>query len=314
MPEGHRNIWERMCTLVHTPHEARPWMEFRCDQDVSLFLGKFIDDFDNIPLLDENDHGFIFRGQSNSEWTLKPRLVRVWDEMYGRCRNKTRVVQEALLKEYDAIQYFQKRVGSAEASFRSLSRALSLDTYAEWLAAMQHYSAPTRLLDWTSSFYVALYFAVEEPRVDGAVWILNAQTVREYTDKVISEKGYGVEQANAVFASCESYVEFGVGLAPIVEVVSNQFKTDRMIAQHSLFTLSYQLFFDHAYVGLPMLDRLPPVLIKIVIPSESKRIIRQRLSKINLFADVLFPGLDGIGRAVNERVVIFLDAFGRSLE
>jgi len=32
--------------------------------------------------------------------------------------------------------------------------------YLQWLAIMQHYGAPTRLLDWTYSFYVAAYFAL----------------------------------------------------------------------------------------------------------------------------------------------------------
>ena len=37
----------------------------------------------------------------------------------------------------------------------------------EWLALMQHYGTPTRLLDFTRSPYVACYFALEElPRTD----------------------------------------------------------------------------------------------------------------------------------------------------
>ena len=36
------------------------------------------------------------------------------------------------------------------------------DNRLEWLALMQHYGAPTRLLDFTRSPYVACFFALEE--------------------------------------------------------------------------------------------------------------------------------------------------------
>jgi hypothetical protein len=41
---------------------------------------------------------------------------------------------------------------------------------------MQHYKAPTRLLDWSYSPYLAAYFACSSnPNIDGAIWALNMQ-------------------------------------------------------------------------------------------------------------------------------------------
>src|SRR5262245_12694240 len=47
----------------------------------------------------------------------------------------------------------------------------------QWLALMQHHGAPTRLIDFTWSPYVAAFFALERTVGDGVVWAMNPARV-----------------------------------------------------------------------------------------------------------------------------------------
>lgn len=303
------NPWLDTFTLVKQPDMKEPWIEFRCDKDSELFLGEFINAIGNVPALDENNHGLYFRGQTNAGWTLKPKLMRMWEHLYVNTKDRKGVTKDALSKEFEAIQYFQKRVRYLDDFYRSLDCKLSLERYSDWLALMQHYSAPTRLLDWTTSFYVALYFACQDDLTDGAVWILYKDNIIEYMNQAIKDQGLTEEKVIAALSGHNEYVKFGMNVEPILEIVSNKSKTDRIIAQGGIFTISYQLFYDHAQVGLPFVGQPKLVLIKLVIPSKMKKDIRKFLSKMDIFAERLFPGLDGIGRTIEEKICLHQEVF-----
>src|SRR6056297_833370 len=108
---------------------------------------------DLINILKSNLDGYTgpvwYRGQARDTWHLEPKLLR-----------RTPIPSESHL-----LNRFKQ-----DASF--ILDRLPKSNF-DWLFLMQHYAIPTRLLDWTESPLVGLYFAIlSEPDNDGAIWVL----------------------------------------------------------------------------------------------------------------------------------------------
>ena len=108
--------------------------------------------------------GLWFRGHDLATYELTPSILR-----------RPRGNQKAYIDEVSLTRHF--KATNPDAAERGASDF-------EWLVNMQHYLAPTRLLDWTENLLVAIYFAVRNGDLDGedaAVWILNARRLNYYT-------------------------------------------------------------------------------------------------------------------------------------
>jgi hypothetical protein len=96
-----------------------------------------------------------YRGQQRKHWTLIPNVVRLG--CFDR-QSEDEIREEFAIRAPALSRYENLPTGDWELYF-----------------LMQHYGAPTRLLDWTESPTIALYFAVRDnPRhYDSAVWMLD---------------------------------------------------------------------------------------------------------------------------------------------
>jgi FRG domain len=107
--------------------------------------------------------------------SLVERATKGWDTRWYR---GTKTPEYKLLPKLFRDPSLKKREGYISVEFRRRARPHLQDvrTPFEWLCAMQHYGFPTRLLDWSESLAVALYFTVRPIGTDlkaPTIWVLD---------------------------------------------------------------------------------------------------------------------------------------------
>lgn len=131
-----------------------------------------------------NDPGWFFRGHSDSSWKLQSSYERYYDQkakkivfLHDRREKKRKNSQSQEMAS--AVKHYTRKLTHPAEHKRLQDEFFAISTFRkdacryashtmdlEWLAMMQHYGAPTRLLDVTSSIGTALYFAFENDLFD----------------------------------------------------------------------------------------------------------------------------------------------------
>lgn len=240
----------------------------------------------------------IYRGQSDSSWSLEPSLLRDLKEFHPGISEQAQVDREVR-----AVDFFKKK-----SPLRLLPTELSfLESVAGTLLLMQHYGAPTRVLDWSLSPWVGAYFAaVDHPKKDGAIWLANGDAIDATcpTDKMHVPSIFDIDnkQPICLFDARRTEVWEKITLnvsGNMICVLNPRFENPRMAAQQSVFTMAARVGTDHVDLGKVL---QPSDTEKIIIPAAMKAPLLLRLFKMNLVATNLFPDITGIARHAREAV------------
>ena len=118
----------------------------------------------------------MYRGQGRNNWKLEPNIVR-----------NIRNVAEIKNVEKQIINEFHETLVKNNISKHLQTGFLNGKFHSEWLLIeqAQHYGIPTRFMDWTINWEVALFFAVSNPNddiFDADFWIYIVQPEQREVD------------------------------------------------------------------------------------------------------------------------------------
>jgi len=202
---------------------------------------------------------WFFRGECDWEYLLKPSIGRLFETVNFTTKEKLLHFEEHAFNEFYIRVYNELR---------------EKDKFI-LLAVAQHHGLKTRLLDWTFSPLIALFFAVENDSrhgTNGSLITFQATThLNNYNKQIASPFDERLEEYHLLFMP---------DLSP------------RIRAQQGVF----QLFKNPTQEF-----REGNNLRKFKIPAAHKRAIKMELNELGISYQTVFPDLDGLCKDINYR-------------
>ncbi len=251
----------------------------------------------------KNNDEWAFRGQTKDDYPANS-LERLC-EFLGVEGNKIIDLEIKLIRDFARSYHLY---GKHEAPQKGNT--------LEWLSLLRHYGAPTRLVDFTYSFFIATYFALEKMEKDEnnpVVWAINVTQVKNESKNLIKnghpDDGDGLLEKYHKERDAKSFREIFMMESPKLQFV---YPTNP-IRMNERLTIQQGLFLTPGDVRKTFWENLQAVpnyhkyIKKFSIDKECKQEILRKLHRMGINRATLFPDLEGFAKSLSTKSLILSD-------
>lgn len=242
---------------------------------------------------------YIWRGHRREDWSLKSTLDRLIEKA-NVAKTKHLLFRSAHLEQFKYA--VRGRRGPNPAA---------IETENEWWALGQHHGLATPLLDWTTSPFVAAYFALINKGLVGryrAIYALHRPSVERKVQELIQKKKEESERKKEEYDKSGqpknrlAYVLLTTpDLTPEVEFIRPRSdENQRLVSQGGLFTrspvgMTLEEWVQKNFAG----ESDGYTLMKLLVPNKEREEGLRMLNRMNINHLTLFPDLYGASKYCN---------------
>ena len=240
---------------------------------------------------------YVFRGQANANWGLQSSLERLLGGSWN--------VEKARKFEAHALNSFKSKYHNYCGDEHRPASKLS------WLSVMQHYGGPTRLIDFTTSPYIALFFALEtyNPQTpnDFSIFYIDYRALMDKSISFVTNRDYQFKETRSSMSQRQDEIfenvvdRYTYDVAWISEPNESNARIDR---QNGTFLISGSL--ERKMDEILCLDLYADVdMVKLRVPSSAFEGAYVALRKMGINAKMIYGDLAGLSKSIRMELLAY---------
>ena len=237
---------------------------------------------------------FVYRGHADASWKLQPTIERL----------RPNEIHPFFKKWYSHVE--KKSVESYKYAFHLFADSRALNTekknFIDWLSVMQHHGAATRLLDITTSPFVASLFALSDvynKSKEACIWAFSLEAIDEKNVQILdinTEDKYQDVYNFYRTLKIENEIE-----NPIIGYTFLENPSIRPFNQKGgfLYSMSKGGYFE-SFLSEYSNDKNVTIKKLVLDITDRQEVISalQDFARMNISYSNLFPGLDGYSKDI----------------